>query len=769
MSSEPILRFSGKLDAATTQALVSRDFAVSSASLAPTVSELIREVRESGDRAVRSQSERFDGSIHALAVPFRQLSEAWLPSLESPSPSRETEESVATDERRQRALLDKALRRVATNLRKVGAALLPTPSRIEVEPGIVLESQYEPLAAVGVYAPGGSAAYASSLLMGVVTAKAAGVPRVIVCSPGAPNPLLCRAAVIGGADAMYSVGGAGAIAAMAYGTESIPAVDLIVGPGNAYVAEAKRQLSGVVLTDCPAGPSEVLVIADHSADPTSVALEMIAQAEHDANATVVALCCGIDARRVESEVSRLLGPSPRGDIIASALANRGAVLTANSLRECETFAEEFAAEHVIVFTQTPLSVRRAGTVFVGGSVSFGDYLTGANHILPTAGYSRTRSGLSVLSCMRTSLVQRVSSRAARALASDTAILAEAEGLPAHASAARYAGRARRDLLAQTQAYRPVRPPVEVDLSDNTNLFGAPASANAVLAAGSRALVSRYPSPYAEGLRAALARTLGVDKSWVVTGCGSDDLLDAIVAAFCDPGDRVAFVPPTFGMIESFARKNGVIPSPRSRDGSGGEGESLGYLCCPNNPTGEVYSPAFAARLRDSLAGPLLIDAAYSDYAREPLQIPGTIRLGTLSKAWGLAGLRVGYAVAEPHLVVEIEKTRGPYKVGALAEAAAVAALDRDQSFVRQSVEATKAARSRLAEELTSRGFAPLPSEANFLLIPVNDAVAWSARLRERSVSVRPFVSLPGIGDALRVTVGPWPLMETFLSALEVTR
>jgi histidinol dehydrogenase len=288
--------------------------------------------------------------------------------------------------------------------------------------------------------------------MGAIPARVAGVQEVIVCSPpgpdGLPSPVVLAAAALAGVDRVFAVGGAGAIAAMVYGTATIPRVDRVVGPGNAYVAEAKRQCMADVPIDAPAGPSELLVLADASADPAAMARELLAQAEHDPDAAVVAVCCGNDAdtlaHAVESALAVQLAQAPRAEIARTALAARGGIITVPTLADGIAFANSWAAEHLQLVVDgsvreaTLAALRNAGTIFVGApsSVAFGDYMTGANHVLPTAGAARTYSGLSTLDFVRWTTWQEVSPAAAAGLADDVGTFADAEALPAHAAAAR---------------------------------------------------------------------------------------------------------------------------------------------------------------------------------------------------------------------------------------------------------------------------------------------------------------------------------------------
>jgi histidinol dehydrogenase len=242
---------------------------------------------------------------------------------------------------------------------------------------------------------------------------------------------------------VFALGGAGAVAAMAYGTASVPRVDRIVGPGNAYVAEAKLQVSSAVAIDSPAGPSELLVLCDDAADPALVAREMLAQAEHDPLAAVVAVTTSErSARAIIAELAAQLPAQPRAEISRAALATQGAVVWAASLSDGVAFANEYAAEHLLLdvapLDDTLGQLRNAGTVFVGptASVAFGDYMTGANHVLPTGGLARSYSGLATLDFVRWTTYQRVTPEAAARMADDVGVFADAEQLPGHASAAR---------------------------------------------------------------------------------------------------------------------------------------------------------------------------------------------------------------------------------------------------------------------------------------------------------------------------------------------
>ncbi len=332
-------------------------------------------------------------------------------------------------------------------------------------------------------------------------------------------------------------------------------------------------------------------------------------------------------------------------------------------------------------------------------------------------------------------------------------------------------------------YTPDRRPVEVDLSDNTNLWGThPAALEVVRTADLHAL-ARYPHLYADDLRNAAAERFEVLPTQVATGCGSDDILDSLWRALAVQGGMVRYPAPTFSMVEPLSAMNGrnarSIPWSDALDDPLRllEGDpALVYVCRPNNPTGQQAPLDWVETLLGAIPadGPvILLDEAYAEFAGETLiqrvlSHPRALVSRTLSKAYGLAGLRVGLAFGNAGLIREVEKSRGPYKVNRLAEAAAVAALRDEAGWIEATVTEAIENRDRLWAALHQRGLAPLPSRTNFILFPVPEGRAreLALALREHEVAVRPFPDCPDVGDALRVTVGPWPLMERLLIALD---
>jgi histidinol-phosphate aminotransferase len=331
-------------------------------------------------------------------------------------------------------------------------------------------------------------------------------------------------------------------------------------------------------------------------------------------------------------------------------------------------------------------------------------------------------------------------------------------------------------------YSPPAVHCRVDLSDNTNLFGIPPAAERTLREVSTSAVSRYPLTYAPDLKQALASYTGFDPSWLTTGCGSDDLIDCALRAFLEPGERIAVPDPSFSMMGYLAKVNGLqfslVPLrpdfDLDVDGLLATGARLIYVCSPNNPTATTVSRAALERLVDSAPGLVLVDEAYTEFANAShvdlaRSRPNVIVTRTLSKAFGLAGLRVGYAIGRPELVAEVEKARGPYKHGGVSERVAIAALTEGLPWVKARIEDAKESRGRLMAELKAQGLEPLPSEANFVLVPLRGAIQVAERMRAMDVNVRAFQGLTRVGDALRIGCGPWPMMEAALLALREAR
>lgn len=386
-----------------------------------TVSSILRDIKQNGDDALRKYTLKFDrAAIDELEVQRSEIDAA--------------RESVDSK-------LISHLEKAAANIRRFHEAQVRESWIKEFAPGLKLGQRITPLESVGAYVPGGRASYPSTALMTVIPARVAGVDEVVICTPpgedGKVNPLTLAAAAIAGADRVFRIGGVQAIAAMAYGTETVPAVDKIVGPGNVYVTAAKMMCGTAI--DFPAGPSEVLIIADGTANAGFIASDMIAQAEHDPGAVSILVTPSKElAGQVTQELDRQLETAQRSDIIRKSLEN-AAILT-GSLDECIGFSNRFAPEHLEIMTAQDIlgRIKHAGSIFVGNyaPVSAGDYASGTNHVLPTAGYGRMYSGLNTDHFVTSSSVQFIDKEWLDGLGDTIIALAEAEGLYAHANAVR---------------------------------------------------------------------------------------------------------------------------------------------------------------------------------------------------------------------------------------------------------------------------------------------------------------------------------------------
>ncbi len=388
------------------------------------VAEIVGRVEEEGDVAVREFCREFD--------------DVQVGSLEITDQVERAYEAIDDD-------LREAIETAVANVHEFHDAQVPEDWREDFS-GRELGRRFRPIDSVGVYAPGGTAAYPSSAIMGVVPAKVAGVEDVAVATPPAEeiNPATLAAIHAAGADRVYSVGGAQAVAALAYGTESIERVAKVVGPGNRWVTAAKAEVRGDVDIDFLAGPSEILVVADETADPEYVAADLIAQAEHDPNASVVAVTDDESlADEICAAVQAAIDERARSDVIREALAGDDSmILHARSMSEAILFAEEYAAEHLSIVADDDESVLdridSAGSVFLGPytPVAAGDYASGTNHVLPTGGGAKLTGGLSVDTFVRSTTVQRLDREALADLGGTITTLAEAEGLEAHAESVR---------------------------------------------------------------------------------------------------------------------------------------------------------------------------------------------------------------------------------------------------------------------------------------------------------------------------------------------
>ncbi|GGI19668.1 histidinol dehydrogenase [Oxalicibacterium faecigallinarum] len=396
--------------------------------------QILEHIKREGDKAVLEYTKRFD-HVEADSMAALEISQAELQAaLDQLTPERRAALQVAAD--RVRIYHERQKNEIGSN----GFTYTEAD-------GTILGQKVTPLDRVGLYVPGGKAAYPSSVLMNAIPAKVAGVPEVIMVVPtpnGVKNELVLAAAAMSGVDRVFTIGGAQAVGALAYGTATIPQVDKIVGPGNAYVAAAKRRVFGTVGIDMIAGPSEILVICDGTTNPDWIAMDLFSQAEHDELAQSILICpdeAYLD--KVAESVNRQLADMPRKDVITTSLTNRGALIKVRDMDEACEIANFIAAEHLEISAENPQQladkIRHAGAMFLGrfSSESLGDYCAGPNHVLPTSRTARFSSPLGVYDFQKRSSILQVSEGGAQTLGKVAAELAYGEGLQAHARSAEY--------------------------------------------------------------------------------------------------------------------------------------------------------------------------------------------------------------------------------------------------------------------------------------------------------------------------------------------
>ncbi|MCL2324106.1 MAG: histidinol dehydrogenase, partial [Actinomycetia bacterium] len=790
-----------------TEALLERSGGIDKA-VEEAARDIVADVVARGDAALRDYTARFDGvELDELRVTRAEIDAAY----------------ADIDGR-----LAGALRRCAARIREFHEQQVQQSWYQEPRDGVMLGQQVTPLRRVGVYVPGGRADYPSTVLMNVIPATVAGVAEIaVVAPPGAGGRIAAStlvAADMAGATEIYKVGGAQAIAALAYGTQSIPAVDKITGPGNAYVAAAKRLVQGVVGIDMIAGPSEVLVLADESAQARLVAIDLMAQAEHDPRAATYLVTTQPSLiEEVERELDALLEQSSREAITRAALTDNSVALVCETLEDAVAAANVIAPEHLEVLVREPRallgSLYCAGALFLGPWTPepVGDYSAGPNHTLPTQGTARFSSPLSADDFLKKSSVLSYTEDALRAEAGDVITMAETEGLWAHGMAVRLrvgdteGGVGGSRGVARVRERAPLTPPVtarsprpavdalrpyEADvareaclvMSANESPFTLPEPLLARLEATVRDFAyRRYPDPLASTLREKLARQYGIAPDSVLVGNGADELLLDLMLAWGGPGRRVLLFPPTFSMYGIYARTLETTVSEIDRDpetfapdidaavGLLAQGDvDLCIIDTPNNPSGALTAQADLIRLLEASDALIVVDEAYCEFCGEtalPLleRYPNLVILRTFSKAFSLAGLRLGFALAAPEVTATLAKVRMPYSVNAFSQWAGELATDERAAF-EPGLEQLRSERERLYAALAALpGVRVWPSAANYLLLRVEGAGEVAQRLLDdHGVLVRDFSAGRGTRDCLRVTVGTPQDNDRFLDALAQT-
>ena len=779
------------------------------------VSAILADVQARGDEALMDYTRRFDRlEVHEAAG--LRLSQADLQAALDGLP----------------ALERQALERAAERIRRYHEHQRTSSWMYTEADGTRLGQRVLPLDRVGLYVPGGKAAYPSSVLMNAIPAQVAGVKELVMVVPtpdGVRNPAVLAAACLAGIQEVYTIGGAQAVAALAYGTRSIRPVDKIVGPGNAYVAEAKRRVFGTVGIDMIAGPSEILVVSDGSVPADWVAVDLFSQAEHDEMAQAILIspdAAFLDA--VAEAIARLLPGQPRRAVIGKSLADRGALIHVRSMQEAAELVNRVAPEHLELAVRDVdgllADIRHAGAIFMGrwGCEALGDYCAGPSHVLPTMRTPRFSSPLGVYDFQKRSSLIEPSATGADHLAKVAATLARAEGLEAHAQSAEYrlggdahqaaAGTVSPARIA-ARVERHVRPDVQrmaayhvadatdaIKLDAMENPWWLPGALQAELAQRLAALaINRYPSGNTYTvLKQAIARHDGLDGiDGLVLGNGSDELISLLCQLVAQPGATIMAPAPSFVMYEMGARlaRVGFVPVPLRPDFSldreamlqaiETHRPALVFLAYPNNPTGNLFDADDVRAILQATDGLVVLDEAYAPFAGGASwlsQLPAWPNLAvmrTCSK-WGLAGARIGYLASAPAWAAQLDKIRPPYNISVLDAETACFAFLHHADFDHQT-QALCAERQTLVQRLQAllgpQGLSHVyPTAANFVLVRLaggqDDAAGPSratrvaAAMRAAGVLIKDASRMhPALAECLRLTVGAPEENEAMLQAL----
>jgi len=793
----PIFEYS-RLDESARREVLSRPEADDRETVVALVRETIARVKVEGDSAVLDYARRFDGGAPVnLRVPKIEIDAAV--------------EMVGAN-----ALA--ALRRAINNVRRFHSAQLVPPLSIETSMGVRCERIVRPIDSVGLYVPGGSAPLPSALIMSAIPAAIAGCERRVMCSPGTQagriDPIILATARLCGIEEIFAIGGAQAIAAMAYGTSTIPKVDKIFGPGSTWVTAAKQLVAGDpagAALDLPAGPSEVLVIADESADPAFVAADLLAQAEHDPLSQSILLTPSRAlADEVRARVLEFRRTLSRGAILDQSLVRSRIIVTAD-VEEAVRLSNEYAPEHLILQIDAPRRwlerVRAAGSIFLGpwSPEPMGDYCSGTNHVLPTYGYARAYSGLSLADFQRRITVQELSPAGLLDLGPTASTLAGLEGLDAHALAVdlrlnvlrangktktkvasidQFIARLARPAILSLRAYEHAHWDGRFErLHANESPWPPPIDPD-----GERLLLNRYPEPQPPVLIEALARTYDVAPAEVLVTRGSDEGIDLLTRAFCEAGrDSVVVCPPTFGMYSVAAATQGarVIEVPLTEHfqldvpairAAIDDGAKILWICSPNNPTGNLLGSADIESVleysRDRCL--VVIDEAYAEFSLAPswttsrASYPQLVVLRTLSKAYGLAGARIGTVIADASLIALLRKIVPPYAISTASTDEAVRVLQNaSRAVVFSRIEKTLAERDRVADRLRSSSLIRrvYRSDSNFLLVHAQDSKRVLSLMRDIGILVRDFSGRGTLGEAVRITIGTPEQNDRIIDAL----
>jgi len=768
------------------------------------VAHILADVEARGDAAVLDYSVRFDG-VQAASVAALELGRDELQAAFDSIPAV------------QRSALQAAARRVRSYHERQLEACARSWSYTDAD-GTLLGQKVTPLDRVGIYVPGGKAAYPSSVLMNAIPAMVAGVGEIVMVVPtpqGQKNALVLAAAHVGGVHRVFTIGGAQAVAALAYGTATIPRVDKITGPGNAYVASAKKHVFGQVGIDMIAGPSEILVLADGSTPPDWVAMDLFSQAEHDELAQSILLCP--DERyiaAVREAIERLLPSLPRQAVVRASLEGRGALILTRSMDEACAISNRIAPEHLEISSREPRRweplLRHAGAIFLGAftSESLGDYCAGPNHVLPTSGTARFSSPLGVYDFVKRSSLIEVSERGAQVLGPIAAELAHGEGLQAHARAAelrmqsgefkgsgmsalhdRIRHTIRQDLKSMhAYAIQDSRGLIKLDAMENP--FRLPAELQRELGERlGRVAINRYPVQSTADVVAALSKYVELPAGCkMILGNGSDELIDMLNVACDVPGATLVAPVPGFVMYQLSAQLRGLnfVGVPLTAGFELDEAAMLAaieehrpaltYIAYPNNPTANLFDERIVERIVETVGrqqGLVVFDEAYQPFSSRSWMPQLAVHehvlvMRTLSK-FGLAGVRLGYLCGRAALIDEVDKVRPPYNVSVLNAETTLFALEHADEYARQAA-LLRSERARMSVRLaTLGGVTVFPSEANMILVRVPDAKRCFEGIKSRGVLIKHIAGLhPLLANCLRLTVGSPEENDALIQALKAS-
>lgn len=750
--------------------------------LEQTIQSIFSEVTKNGDEALKEFSQKFDGiRIENLEVSKSEFEEA---------------KSLLSEE------LKVAIKRAAKNIEKFHCYQKEPSVEIETSPGVFCWRKSVPIQRVGLYIPGGSAPLFSTVLMLAIPAKIAGVPTKILCSPpnkfGKIHPAILFAAELADISKVYKVGGAQAIAAMTIGTNQIEKVDKLFGPGNQYVTAAKQfaQRLGCAI-DMPAGPSEVLVAADDSISPDFIAADLLAQAEHGADSQVVFLTNSEKlVKDVNDQLVNQLTYLERAETAKKALEQSKALVI--PVENWAKTINQYAPEHLILMgkyeNEVLEKVVNAGSVFIGQytAESFGDYASGTNHTLPTNGYARSYSGVSLDSFVKKITFQRIEERGLRDLGPTVVTLANAEELTAHAKAITV--RLNSLLDDSTSSNRQsntekIDTLIRKDLKNVVPYSSArdefTGNGEVFLDANENGLLyefNRYPDPFQRKLKAVIAEKKQLKVENLVLGNGSDEIIDLVFRLFGTPfQDSVAYLNPSYGMYGVLAKLNGlsIIEINLNKDFSidiesilqEARTAKLLILCNPNNPTGNLMDKKSIETIIKEFEGIIVVDEAYIDFCKEESVVefvdlyPNLIVLQTLSKAYGMAGLRIGMAISNTEIVKKLNGIKPPYNISSAVQELAIDTLiSNNWEEIKEEIISE---RNRILDYLIKNKsvIEVFPSEANFILFRIQNADQVYQNLVDKGVVVRNRSTQYNCENTLRVSIGNPAENNLFISVL----